>query len=58
MSPPCAGSCRLHGPAFLGTQEALRVNTEDACPAQPITNGHLNNAVARLRKEQWDASDV
>lgn len=52
VGPLGACSCCLHGAALLRTQKALRVDAEDACPAQPVPQRHFDDAVTGLQKEQ------
>lgn len=48
VSPLGSCTCCLHGAALLRTQKALRVDAEDARPAQPVSNRHFDDAVTRL----------
>ncbi len=52
MRPLGACTCRLHGPALLRTQKALRIDAEDTSPTQPVSNRHFDDAITGLCGEQ------
>lgn len=53
------GTCTrsLHGTAFLRTEKALRVDPEDARPAQPVSNRHFDDAVTGLWGEEQEVCE-
>ena len=49
LGPTSSG---LQGSSSLRAEQALRLDTQSTCPAQPAARGHLEDPIACLGREQ------